>query len=271
MITCKINGGLGNQLFEIFNIISLAIDNQADFVFLYTTNLGDRSAYWENFLKNLKKFTVENFPNIEHQYCEPCFEYVPIDYKSNMCLNGYYQSEKYFAHNYNKIIDLLGLDEFISNLKEKIDNTYDFNDTISMHFRLGDYKYNPSSHPIMSLDYYSNSIEYIINKTGKNNFTIIYYCENVDIQTVNENICLLQNKFESLKFIRFTGNYTDYEEMLSMSLCTHNIIANSTFSWWGAYFNSNNDKIVTYPSIWFGPNLSEYNLKDLFPSSWIKI
>ena len=61
---------------------------------------------------------------------------------------------------------------------------------------------------------------------------------------------------------------SDWEEMLAMSLCNHNIIANSTFSWWGAYFNSNEDKIVCYPSVWFGPELKNNNTVDLFPEEW---
>jgi len=59
--------------------------------------------------------------------------------------------------------------------------------------------------------------------------------------------------------------------MLMMSLCQHNIIPNSTFSWWGAYFNSNTEKIVCYPDVWFGPAVSKRIVDDLFPESWTKI
>ena len=63
----------------------------------------------------------------------------------------------------------------------------------------------------------------------------------------------------------------DWQQMLLMSICNDNIIANSTFSWWGSYFNENPDKIVCYPGVWFGPKLTQNNTVDLFPEDWKKI
>ena len=64
---------------------------------------------------------------------------------------------------------------------------------------------------------------------------------------------------------------TDWEQLLYMSLCNHNIIANSSFSWWAAYLNENPDKVVCYPTLWFGDALSSYDVSDLLPTEWIKI
>ena len=75
-------------------------------------------------------------------------------------------------------------------------------------------------------------------------------------------------KITNIEIIVCDYNIPDYEQLLLMSLCSHNIIANSTFSWWGAYFNKNSNKIVCYPSIWVG--ITD-NTSDLFPKAWTKI
>ena len=80
----------------------------------------------------------------------------------------------------------------------------------------------------------------------------------------------LEKIFRNDSFIPVNHLLKDYEQLLLMSSCRHNIMANSTFSWWGAYFNTHSDKIVCYPSKWFGSS-SNHNTRDLFPSVWNEI
>ena len=80
----------------------------------------------------------------------------------------------------------------------------------------------------------------------------------------------LRHEFPELTFIVIDHNIPDWKQMLTMAICKYNVIANSTFSWWGAYFNSNEDKIVCYPDPWFGPS-ANHNVDDLFPDTWTRI
>ena len=153
----------------------------------------------------------------------------------------------------------------------------DFEKTTSIHFRIGDYKKYPSIHPLLNIEYYIQSIEYlIINEKIKTGDTILYFYEPTkeqeDLNIIKYNIESLKIKFTHIQFIDIHNfELTDWEELLIMSLCNSNIIANSTFSWWGAYFNFNENKTVIYPSTWFGKNAQKNNTKDLFPENWIKI
>ena len=87
---------------------------------------------------------------------------------------------------------------------------------------------------------------------------------------IDKNIETLKTKYPKLNFISIDHELNDWEQMICMSYCSHNIIANSTFSWWGAYLN-NNDNSVYYPDTWFGSGIGNKNLKDLFMDNWIKV
>ena len=83
---------------------------------------------------------------------------------------------------------------------------------------------------------------------------------------------VLEKKFKNMTFTKAVDHSEDWEQLLMMSCCTHNIIANSSFSWWGAYFNSNPEKIVCRPSVWFGPAMPDKdNIQDLCPEEWLII
>jgi hypothetical protein len=268
-------GGLGNQLFQIFTTISISLTNKIPFIFRYSDNIGNRNAYWNTFLVNLKKFTSTNITGQFIVYKEPHFHYldIPINIEQieqNILLSGYFQSYKYFEKSYNQICRLIRLEEN----KKKIINKYNYpySKSISMHFRLGDYKYLQDFHNLLTIDYYTNSLQYMEKKLSKSEiYYVLYFCENKDNDIVLIHINKLNKLFPQFHFMKVSDEIEDWEQMLIMSCCNHNIIANSTFSWWGAYFNVDPNKIVCYPSNWFGPKLKDHILNDLFPKEWVQI
>ena len=123
----------------------------------------------------------------------------------------------------------------------------------------------------MPTRYYDNALTYLESKINLNEYNILYFCQKIDNERVIKYIEDI-NKNRNYTFIKVSDNICDWKQLLFMSLCDNFIIANSTFSWWGAYFSTNINKIVCYPSIWFGPNLINKNdTKDLCPPEWIKI
>jgi len=271
MISCELMGGLGNQLFQIFMTISYAIKHRQPFKFLYKDFLHDRPTYWNTFLSSLKMFTTNSVPKF-HLIRENGFKFQEIpgpNNNENVSLFGYFQSHKYFEEHWNTIVRLIRLEQQKDAVKEQYNHNYD--NIVSMHFRLGDYKYKQDCHPLMKYEYYRNSIQHIIDRTENNKLKILYFCEKEDVELVQIIIDRLQNNFPDIRFVKIDNDIVDWVQMLMMSLCRHNIIANSTFSWWGAYFNSREDKIVCYPDVWFGPTLAKTYLRDLFPEMWTKI
>ena len=276
MITCSLFGGLGNQLFQIFTTIAYSIKSQNMFKLPNLKSLGpNRNTYWETFLLSLKPFLTNDFENVEEVIKETEFKFNSISVinlvNKNVSLLGYFQSYKYFEKEFNTICKVINLENQKLNIINKTDFKNRFiENTISMHFRMGDYKHIQHIHPIMTYKYYEESLFYIKNIYPKKIFNIIFFCEDEDIDAVMQTIERLKVEFPQYIFTRCDNTLPDWEQQLLMSCCNHNIIANSTFSWWGAYFNSNTEKIVCYPSIWFGP-ATNHDTSDLFPPNWIKI
>ena len=276
MITCQVYGGLGNQLFQIFATISYAIKYKMNFLFLYESvhQTRTRPGYWDTFLKRLKVFTTNNLPPLQLNIREKGFNYTDLYIPKeplNICLDGYFQSYKYFKDNEDIIFKVIMVDHIKKEIlsQEGISKTY-FDNSASIHFRLGDYKKLPEYHPIIPYEYYSKSIS-LLKSEGKQINKIFYFCENEDHDHVLREINKLRIEFPEIVFVREFEGLSDWQQMIIMSLCENNIIANSTFSWWGAYFNKNPGRRVCYPSIWFGPRLAGHNTTDLFPPTWNKI
>jgi hypothetical protein len=276
-------GGLGNQLFQIFATISYSIDSNNKIFFLNESTLGGehttiRPTYWNSFFKSLKPYLIDNGININSMYKEENFRYKRIhnsvDKKSILLLYGYFQSYMYFERNFKQICAFLQIKEQKMKIYDNITSSSILtqeilNKATSLHFRIGDYKKIQDYHPIMSLKYYKDAINYICSKLDYNP-TIIYFCEEQDLLDVNETINSLKNIYPLIEFIRAPNTFEDWEQLLIMSLCKNNIIANSSFSWWGAYLNDTSDKIICYPSTWFGP-AAGHDVRDLFPKNWNSI
>lgn len=275
-VSCYLMGGLGNQLFQIFATFSAALDANLSVVFQYSDvlNVGKpRPTYWHSFLERLLPFTTSSF-NVYSvpRVAERGFEYEPVVLSTSTpsCLFGYFQSYKYFENHYYKIIELIRLREKQEAVMKKTKVLNEGKQTVSMHFRLGDYISLQDHHPVLPVKYYANALKHVVDKLSTDSLRIIYFNEKADQKTVDISITVLSRMFPNVEFVQ-ADVVEDWEQLLLMSMCQHNIIANSSFSWWGAYFNNNPDKIVSYPEMWFGPKSAHKNLRDLCPSGWHKI
>jgi len=279
MITCNLMGGLGNQLFQIFTTIAYGYKSNNQFRFLGLETLGEggttvRHTYWRSFLSQMQPFLINNLP-MGYVINEIGFPYneLPVGemMRGHVMINGYFQSYKYFQGQYDMICRLIGIEKTRNALMTKLNMTPEFfSNIISMHFRIGDYKKIQHFHPLATYEYYDRSLQHFktIHPTGA--FTVLYFCEDVDIADVMAIVDRLSAKYPEYKFIRDDNSLADWEQLLLMSCCHHNIIANSSFSWWAAYFNAHNDKIICYPSVWFG-KVANNDTRDLCPPEWLRV
>tara|TARA_B100001540_G_C15796617_1_gene637940 strand:- start:1214 stop:2050 length:837 start_codon:yes stop_codon:yes gene_type:complete len=275
MITTDIKGGLGNQLFQIFNLISCSIDMNTVFVIErvnVSPSIGeDRKVYWDTLLKNIAnncRVMKFNFP-VWMESGSGYDEIPKIAPSQHVKINGYFQSYKYFEHNMDKIDNILGLSNIIEEVKKE--NEMDYENTISLHFRVGDYVNLQDVHPLMSIDYYKNALKRLVEETRRDDWKVIYYYEEGDKEYVEEKVNQLRSLYDNMRFEGCDTKMDDWKQMLQMSLCRHNVIANSSFSWWGAYLNKWVDKKVLYPSFWYSLKAIEHKVNHLVKDEWIKV
>jgi hypothetical protein len=251
MVTAKLLGGMCNQLFIISATYTLAKENNDECAFDFyhgTFTQKPAHAYKDILYNGLAEVDLLSVGfNI---YNEPHFHYRQIPYRPNMLLNGYFQSEKYFIKYRTDLLNIFKNKEIISVLSEKYKNI--LSNSLAIHVRRGDYLKLQHYHPCPTLEYYNNAIKYI--DTQKEIKNILVFSDDI-------NWC--KSNFNDGR-ITFIENQQDYEDLFLMSLCENNIIANSSFSWWGAWMNeNNNNKIVIAPKIWFG-EVAKANWSDIY-------
>ena len=240
----EIVGRLGNKLFQIAAGYSIAKQIGTEFV------IPD----WK-YRKIFPNVKIDNDVSISKIYTEPSFTYSkpPVElFQGNVQINGYFQSDKYFSSR-EDILALFEFSDYINSMTDIAEKQLNINvkDYISIHIRRGDYVNLQHFYENLSnTEYYIDSI----NKCGEKKF--IVFSDDIDF-------CIQYfSQFQGCEFV-YSDNLETVDLCL-MSRCKGNIIANSSFSWWGAYLNKN-AKFVYMPKSWFK---CELDSKDLFVKGW---
>jgi hypothetical protein len=254
MITSYLQGGLGNQMFQIATTVSLAKRNSDEAVFSmknhYLPGQGRGvSNYVNNIFRNVE--FKEELPPL-NIYQEPHFHYREVPYIPNICLLGYFQSEKYFKEHEDHIRDIFSPDEeCVRLIKQKYSDLLS-RTPVAIHVRRGDYLSAPLTHPIPPMEYFRKSMNHYEKDT-----TFLIFSDDIAW-------CRKSFKGENIFFIE---NNSDYIDLYLISLCRGVIISNSSFSWWGAWLNINSSKVIISPKKWFGP-AANCDSRDLIPPEW---
>ena len=296
MIVIQLSGGLGNQMFQY--AYGLAIEQfSKDEVFLdmsllknYPNGLYNTKRDYElelfdiqlpviglviNFRHNVlskfiykivnKYFRIKNTLKLVVQ--SPNETYVDwLNYGRNVYVIGSFQSYKYMLDIRNLILKSFVHSKELSVLSEKIRSKIAIQESVSIHIRRGDYlkSHNLINHGICGLKYYEDSIKYFEDRF----IECHYYIFSDDIEWCRNNIGKDLNYCE---YINHNLGNDAWQDIILMKNCKHNIIANSSFSWWGAWLNENIDKIVISPHNWFANAKYEILTSELIPEDWVRL
>jgi len=263
MISCEMMGGLGNQMFIAATAYSLALDNNDEVVFPLSISGITPTAYKtmlhrKTILRKLKY--TDDFRFIKYFHSErPDHTFHPIDFRKNLMLRGYFQSEKYFKHNRKEILKYFEpLEQIDIFLNKKYSSLINNEKVVSVHVRRGDYLKLSDYHAIIGKEYYDKA-----KKQFTDEHVFVYFSD--DIEWCKET-------FKDVNSV-FIEKQDDVLDLYLMSKIKNNIIANSSFSWWAAWLNTNENKKVICPSSWFGPRNRHLDVakKDLIPEGWFVI
>lgn len=197
---------------------------------------------------------------------EPHFHYWPGIHNVTLpCyLKGYWQSSRYFKDVEQAMRDRFAFRSFLSDRNREIAQEIGTVNSVSLHVRRGDYADNFMNFfkiGLCPLSYYETAIQYVAGRVENP----IFFIFSDDIDWVRENLKIKGD----VCFIDHNRGIESYNDLHLMCLCKHHIIANSSFSWWGAWLNPNKEKIVIAPQRWFASYF--INTKDVIPDGWIRL
>ncbi len=296
MVIVKLISGLGNQLFQYAIGRQLSITNKVplklDISFfkdqslrnykLDHYNINAEIASEEEVAKFLNIYKKNNLaarvyraierrmPKRRSRYFKEnewwVYEPELLKVSGTAYIDGYWQHYKYFENIHPEIARELTLKEgYDFQQRQMADKISNNSSSVSLHIRRGDYVSDSKTSSFMGilpLEYYDNAIKYF----GRHLKDPSYYIFSDDLNWVKDNL----KAKAPMQFVDVEGGNKDYMELDMMSRCSHNIIANSSFSWWGAFLNKNPDKIVIAPRQWVVPPDVNARIQLQFPS-WVKL
>jgi hypothetical protein len=293
VIIVRLSGGLGNQMFQyaaghalsVYHHVSLLLD-VGDFakqrwhngfelerIFSCPVKIADSREIhtllgWQSWkpFRNRMTLSLWRFLRNGHIIVEPNFHYWPgiLDVTIPCYLTGYWQSERYFANVEKAIRAIFTFRQPLSRHNREIAHKISEVNAVSLHVRRGDYAGNPTifvKHGLCPVSYYEKAVEYICKHVTEPHFFV--FSDDMDWVKKNLNIA------GSVCYVDYNRGSESYNDMRLMSMCRHHIIANSTFSWWGAWLNPVKTKIVVAPKRWFHDCSADTG--DLFPEGWITL
>ena len=278
MIFVDIMGGLGNQLFQYATAKSLAIDKNSTFLM----NLEDYSREdaknvdhvefkLNHFNVDFNKQITESEINTEYEGIKKIIEPLSSDnfakfinlnnYSGNIYLKGYWQNENYFKHNESIIRDDLKVMTPPNIKNRKMLNEINESNSVCLSFRRGEYldPYFIAQFGMCTEEYYKNAINFISKRVSNPTFFIF----SDDVEWIEDNVKL---DFPTIP-VNFNGVGFEHEELRLMYSCKHFILANSSFSWWGAWLSNHKNKNVFAPNPWF----NSYTKQSILCPEWIQL
>lgn len=261
------HGRLGNQMFQYAVLNSISLRNNFNF---YIPKHNHQLS--ECFNITCKAYDLQKQETLQivsrlNRFREISFNFNReiFNIPDNTDISGNFQSEKYFSDFESEIRKQFTFKNEIHQEAKKQFNffkeSYQAQELVSIHIRRGDYVNLQEYHPVCELEYYLKAIKLVTEKVDKK-IKFLVFSDEIDWCKSN-----LNNNENCI----FSSNINPYIDLCLMSMCEHNIIANSSYSWWGAWLNENPDKIVIAPNKWFGPKYSHHNITDLIPEKWIKL
>ena len=258
MVTVNLMGGLGNQLFQYAYSRALAAQGRD----VYLTNIQVANA------TDHRVYSLDGFNTVARLYNPPPIGAAPL-YESGIpfdekmlnvpeptIIYGYFQTERYFLNIASQIRKELTLKNPLSEKAQRLADEIQNCESVSFHVRRGDYLQLQAFHGMVGLDYYASAFGHILSRIFPKR--PVSYIFSDDPQWCKQNLP---------GTVVETGN--KFEDLHLMSLCRHNIIVNSSFSWWAGWLNTNPNKIVVAPKRWFSSK--DLDSRDVIPNGWIQL